>query len=514
MCVVWWSSRWSRVLSDSVSPFLSFAFLTHEEKTTWLTKVDQYTQCISNTMQRSCFFNFLMARSSLPLVDLSPKPSSLHTGSLASQLGKPLMLLADLPRVVSDSLPELRSDHDVMFSLDHLPVSEKTQSACSHRLLTEEPTWLMAQVSPYPGTEEFVRLFIMKGREQRHSCIPNTAATDYMVTVVKETFFTPEGELTAAARGLPVMCDSREMCSCVTAPLYSNWSYKFLVERAGPSVNLKVTVHRGRVVFDCDLLLSLPLLQWPSPAQEWLTRPRLWPSRQTVAQLAALPCHLIPKPRKEGDDESWRFSFSNQELQLAAALPHRARLCYVGLKLIFKKQLKDICPGLKSYHLLTAFLWFMEEQDPSSWYQRETQEENVLGDKDMDTLVDNLELDWTSSFSTILKPLETRIILAKLLWYVSRLLRSGRLPHYFIKTVNLHPGITRAAGLQLLKVAVRMEELVKRGPEACLKDTLLDHFGLLNPGLMRNLMEQRTFDPCNEQTSHCYSGESMLADLR
>ena len=67
---------------------------------------------------------------------------------------------------------------------------------------------------------------------------------------------------------------------------------------------------------------------------------------------------------------------------------------------------------------------------------------------------------------------------------------------------------------QLLKVAVRMDELAKRGPEACLKDTLVDHFGVLNRGLMRSLMEQRTFDPCNGQTSRCESGESIIADPR
>ena len=453
---------------------LTFAYLNDDEKYAWISKVDRYTECISATMRRHCFFNMLMSQASLPPVVLEARPSTLHTGSIPSQFGKPLMLLGDLQRVVSDSFPELRSDHDVMFSLEHLPVSETSNGQ----------SFLRAEVSTEPGTEEFVCIYDNREGGQLPHGVKNTEAADYMVTVVQETFFTADGELTEAAKSLPVLIDSREACHCLTAPLYKDLAYKFLVERSGPSVNLKVTVHRGRVVFDCDLLLSLPLTQWPSPAMEWVTRPRQWPHPDTVTSLAALPCHLIPKPREAGDSKSWRFSFSNQELQLAVALPHKARLCYVGLKYIFKKRLKGICPGLKSYHMLTAFLWFMEQQDPSCWDEAV---EQGWEEGHENTLVDNIQLDTYISGNR-----QTKEILVNLLNHVICLLRSGRLPHYFIRTVNLHPATTRAVGLQLLTVVEKLEVLVKHGMESSLEETLVQHVSALNPGLVRRLLEDRS----------------------
>ena len=66
------------------------------------------------------------------------------------------------------------------------------------------------------------------------------------------------------------------------------------------------------ILFDCDILLSFPLLHWPTPAQEWITRERKWPDVITVQRLARQPCHIIAKPRSENDILSWRFSFSLQ----------------------------------------------------------------------------------------------------------------------------------------------------------------------------------------------------------
>ena len=115
------------------------------------------------------------------------------------------------------------------------------------------------------------------------------------------------------------------------------------------------------------MLLALPLAGWPVVAKEWITRKRKWPNEDQVHHLLELPCHLIPKPVMDDDKDYWRFSFSRQELYLATILPFKARLAYVGLKYILKKYLKKISKKLKSYHMLTAFLWFMEETGNLMW---------------------------------------------------------------------------------------------------------------------------------------------------
>ena len=161
-----------------------------------------------------------------------------------------------------------------------------------------------------------------------------------------------------------------------------------------------------KILFDCDFLLSFPLVGWPSPAQEWVARERFWPDQEVVTRLASLPCHLIAKPSYEEDLTSWRFSFSRQEIELSQILPLNARLCYLGLKLIFKKEIKERCPSvLKSYHMLTLFLWFMESRPVHSWEEDSDQ---------------SCEFNLRALFS-----------------FVSLRLENSDIPHYFIRSLNL-----------------------------------------------------------------------------
>ena len=94
-------------------------------------------------------------------------------------------------------------------------------------------------------------------------------------------------------------------------------------------------------------------------------------------------------------------------MELASIVPHNARLCYISLKLIFKKIIKNKVPSiLKSYHLLTLFFWFME--------------------------LDRKVLSWDNdSVEAFVRNLEA------LMMFVSDRLRKGDIPHYFISTVNL-----------------------------------------------------------------------------
>merc|ERR1711915_358782 len=98
-------------------------------------------------------------------------------------------------------------------------------------------------------------------------------------------------------------------------------------------------------------------------------RQRKWPSEEFVQRLTHLPCHVIAKPISVQDDQTWRFSFSHQELEITSAMNKNARLCYIALKLIFKKHLRQLNSGLKSYHMLTLFLWFLEAKETNFWTQ-------------------------------------------------------------------------------------------------------------------------------------------------
>ena len=175
-------------------------------------------------------------------------------------------------------------------------------------------------------------------------------------------------------------------------------------------------------MFDCDFLLAFPLMNWPSPANEWIHRERYWPDQDIIENLASLPCHVIAKPMAEGHTSSWRYSFSRQviiisigfqsegislqELQIANILPLNARLCYIGQKYIFKKYIKEKFPlVLKSYHILTIFLWFMESRSPTIWKN-----------------------DGDDSFCENLKDL---------LLFTSESLSFCEIPHYFIRKINL-----------------------------------------------------------------------------
>ena len=181
-------------------------------------------------------------------------------------------------------------------------------------------------------------------------------------------------------------------------------SNEVLISRAGPSVNMKLIGEQSQLLFDCDFLMSLPVSGWPLPANEWRTRERIWPEQPTVNWLTKLPCHLIGKPRNEHDFVGWRYSFSRQELELTNLISLDARLCYVALKFIFKKHLSPLESGLKSYHMLTLFFWFIEQKCVA------------------------FRNDENSDFNENLR---------MLLKFVLHHLEIKRVPHYFISSINL-----------------------------------------------------------------------------
>ena len=485
---VWLKSL--RLPAEEGTKDLLYAFLSRQEKASWEATVDPYIHCVASKLAENSFLQFSnlpIYQSSLRQASPTPTISYLHTGSIPSQFGKPVMLLEGLDRLVSHSFPHLSSDHDLMFVLDHLPVQEEMVESGTPCI------WLLAELMQ---SVEFVRVIVMESdgdRSRPVTVITNREASDYLKRRVVATFFTDSGAMTPAARQLPVVVDQLDLCSCLSRPFYQETTNKVLITRAGPSVNMKVTAQRGQLVFDCDFLLSLPLSSWPSPAQEWRARERLWPSRVQVERLASLPCHLVPKPASEFDTLSWRFSFSAQEIQLSSMLPLEARLCYVGLKHIFKKHLKTISPDLKSYHMLTIFLWFMESQDPKCWIEDDQ--------KAGDCIITVQSLSPEESEKAGPKHLPSRSLptlhmLSSLLGQAAQVLESLSLPHYFISSLNL----LKISGVlgdgekekQVKAVAWKLRRMVMDGGlEALLRNRMARHGRILHRDKHWRVVEDR-----------------------
>ncbi len=174
------------------------------------------------------------------------------------------------------------------------------------------------------------------------------------------------------------------------------------------------------------------------------------------------------------DKRSLKYLFLFKELELASIVPHNARLCYISLKLIFKKIIKGQVPSsLKSYHLLTLFFWFMElDRKVSSW-----------------------DINSVEAFVRNLRAL---------MMFVSDRLRKGDIPHYFISTVNLAMVVSIPSDDQKIKhyslseVADYIEDLVKskKFPGKFISDQAVVHLMAFNPEEHLKIVESR--DPEDE----------------
>eukprot|EP00092_Neocalanus_flemingeri_P056623 GFUD01067151.1.p1 GENE.GFUD01067151.1~~GFUD01067151.1.p1 ORF type:complete len:691 (-),score=155.86 GFUD01067151.1:217-2097(-) len=458
---------------DGATEFLKDGFLSDIEKDKWISKVEQYVMSIKKSLKSQCFIQFMVQKekeaakrfhniyikdSKIYSYDLcdeeivsaplnKPEISFLHTGSIPQQFSKPKMMFGDVGIGICNSFPELRSDHDVMFVLEHLPVTCRPTRGDR----TPFSLWLEAEMIPIDGKEEFVRIIPMTNSKSGVApwlppYLKNTLANEFLSEAIKNSFLTISHSTHPDHPEWPFLTVSEDLAPSVINPFHQSEAHKVSLTRKGPSVNITVTAFRDQAVFDCDFLLCLPVRDWPSPALEWKSRYREWPCKETVQRLTCLPCHLIAKPAREGDDKTWRFSFSQQEIELAQILPPKARLCYVGLKYIFKRHLKAICKDLKSYHMLTIFLWFMEKENPTKWD------------------------DHTS----------TKHMLALLLLEVAERLDTGSVPHYFIRTLNLLAG-TCEEGNDFKLVSRKLVNVVEKDQiDEHVNDILAFHTSCMN----------------------------------
>ena len=121
-------------------------------------------------------------------------------------------------------------------------------------------------------------------------------------------------------------------------------------------------------------------------------------------------------------------------------VPARARLAYLAVKLLWKHKLKSVCPALRSYHLKTLFLHYLESAD-----------------------------------STVLQETGLEDIFHSLLLFIQDRLEEGCIPHYFISSLNLlqQPTVELALqtekGLEICLEVIR--DFLQRGVEEVFSDS-------------------------------------------
>ena len=137
--------------------------------------------------------------------------------------------------------------------------------------------------------------------------------------------------------------------------------------------------------------------------------------------------------------------------------PCRARLAYLAVKLLWRQRLKLVCPALRSYHLKTLLLHYLESADSAA-------------------------LD-TAGVQTIFH---------SLLLFIQQRLEEGCVPHYFISSLNLlqQPTVelARQTKKELEICLVVLRDFQLRGVEDVFSDStknslLLQEFKKSHPNL-------------------------------
>ena len=175
-----------------------------------------------------------------------------------------------------------------------------------------------------------------------------------------------------------------------------------------------------------DAVALIKLLWWPEAAEEWLTRRRIWPSKEDVKKLSS-HCFIIPKPLTQHQIESpvyeksernmdFRYTFSHVERELMSMFSEQQMLIYFLFKSIFYKHVKTLKPDvIQSYCCKTVMLWTCEKFDPGSLFWDE---------------------NWKSTIQAVV------YLFKELLGAFQR----GSLQHYFIQQMNVIDNIPK--GLQ------------------------------------------------------------------
>ena len=121
-------------------------------------------------------------------------------------------------------------------------------------------------------------------------------------------------------------------------------------------------------VYNADFVPAIKCNGWPLCAQEWIFRPRCWPSQDLVQTIVKEGFHIVCKSSPEGD---FRLSYSNAETLLIGNLSDLQFKTYRAFKSFVSHYKKNLSPNAKkavcSYHLKTIVLWYCEKSDPMDW---------------------------------------------------------------------------------------------------------------------------------------------------
>ncbi|XP_021373684.1 uncharacterized protein LOC110463422 [Mizuhopecten yessoensis] len=149
------------------------------------------------------------------------------------------------------------------------------------------------------------------------------------------------------------------------------------VDINGPAVTL-----RDENSSDLDQAISFPCYNWPSEANEWMSRPRLsgWPNKALRDQIVQGGCHLVPVGDKTSGNPflQWRISFTTAERKLIYTLTQVQFLVYALLKYFLKqisgmlKQMLGEADILSSYILKTVIFHAVEITAASFWQEKHT----------------------------------------------------------------------------------------------------------------------------------------------
>lgn len=120
---------------------------------------------------------------------------------------------------------------------------------------------------------------------------------------------------------------------------------------------------------DFDFVLAIKCDGWPLCAQEWPSRPRMWPNPDIVKTIIEGGFHIVCKSSAE--DGNFRLSYSNAEMLLIldlSDLQHKTYRAFKALVKYFKKKwIPDAEKIICSYHLKTIMLWYCEQSNPEEW---------------------------------------------------------------------------------------------------------------------------------------------------
>ncbi|XP_066917826.1 uncharacterized protein [Clytia hemisphaerica] len=146
-------------------------------------------------------------------------------------------------------------------------------------------------------------------------------------------------------------------------------NHEFVIQQSGPAVNIRIIEREPERYLLADLTYAVKCKEWPT-ISNWSMRCRKWPSCEDVTRIVKLGFHLVPKSNTNDKKKlTWRFSFSIAEVELSKLLKPTARKCFIAMRIIGKDFLTPTCKRLRSYHLKTLFLHFLEKTDPQEWQE-------------------------------------------------------------------------------------------------------------------------------------------------